>query len=78
MTREQFRSLKLGDIVKVQYSYWNSEKWFLVLIQGNRCLGEDYDNRYETSGIILSSRVYKEGIDWALAESECAAFELIG
>lgn len=77
MTREQFRSLKLGDIVKVQYSYHSGE-CFLVLIEGNRCLGEDYDNLYETSGRILSSRVYKEGIDWALAESECAAFELIG
>ena len=77
MTREQFRSLKAGDVVKVQYLHWNPEKWFLVFIEGNRCLGEDYDNLYETSGRILSSRVYKEGIDWALAESECAAFELI-
>jgi hypothetical protein len=77
MTREQFRSLKAGDIVKVQYSHWDEEKWFFVLIEGNRCLGEMYNNLYETTGRILSSKVYREGIDWSLAESECASFELI-
>ncbi len=75
MKRKQFRALKAGDIVKVKYS--NETHEFLVLIEGNRCLGKLWGNLYEASGKILSSKFYKEGIDWHLGEDQCVSYELI-
>jgi len=74
MKRKQFRALKAGDIVKVKYQY---DQHHLVLIEEIRCLGRQWDNLYEASGKILSSKVFKEGIDWHLVEEECVSYELI-
>jgi len=75
MKIKQFRNLKAGDIVKVKYSSETHD--FLVLVKGNRCLGKQWNNAYEARGIILSSKVYREGIGWYLAEDQCVSYELI-
>ena len=71
MTREQFRSLKTGDIVSIRGGE------IILLVEELYLLGEEWGDIYEASGTILNSKYYKNLIGWHMCESDSWSYELI-
>ena len=71
MTREEFRSLKAGDIVSIRGGE------IILLVGGLYPLGGEWSDIYEATGTILNSKYYREGIGWHLCENDSISYELI-
>lgn len=71
MTREEFRSLKTGDIVLIRGGD------VILLVEELYQLGGEWGDIYEAAGTILHSPFYKEGIGWHMCENDSISYELI-
>lgn len=71
MTREEFRSLKTGDIVSIRGGE------IIMLVEELYLLGGEWGDIYEATGTILNSKYYREGIGWHMCENDSISYELI-
>ena len=71
MTREEFRSLKTGDIVSIRGGE------IILLVQELYLLGSLGGDIYEAAGTILNAKYYREGIGWHICENDSISYELI-